>query len=218
MEKRYESDLTPKERRQKEWDKIKAMKWGERLDHLWTYYKSMLVVLALGIMGISIIFSAIKGALTDQLLVLGISDANYYLMHEELDALQADLLETLSKGKRYETVEMDTTFSSDTEDYYAMTKFNTIVAAGDLDVMICGQAISENLIGQDALEDWEDVLGEHYAKYEPYITEYGLELSKSPVWDPLWDFSDPTYVVVLYSYENPEGILGMLEYFFPDVK
>jgi len=217
MEKRYESDLTRQEKWQLEKEKIKGMNWGERLDYLWTYYKYMLVVLALIIAFGSILFSMIRGKLTDQLLSVGIMNTNYE-KQSELEELQADLLETLGTGRKLEEVAMDTSLTYDLEDPYSLMKYNTIVAAGDLDVLICDEKVVINLQEQEALDGWEEFLGEDYAAYEPYMTEYGLELSKSEKWDKYWDFSDPTYMVLMYSSKNPEGVRGMLKYFFPEAE
>ena len=217
MEKRYESDLTQKEKWQLEWKKIKELEGSERLDYLWTYYKYMLVVLAIVVSFIGIVCSMIRGKMTDQLLVVGIMNTNYE-KENELEALQDELMTILDTEKKWEEVSFDTSLTYDLEDYYAMMKFNTMVTAGDMDVVICGQEAVENLQEQGALDEWEEFLGADYAKYEPYMTEFGLELSQSEKWDRYWDFSNPTYAVLMYSSENPEGVRALLAYFFPDAE
>ena len=215
--KRYESDLTKKEKRQLEWKKIKEMKWDKRIDYLWTYYKIVLLFVAVIVLIGSIIWSVVKGAFTDKLLVLGIVDANMN-RQEELEDMSDDLLELLSRGNRFEMIDMDATFSTSKEDPYAPIKMNTIIAAGELDILVLDEETSAGLKTQDVLVEWKDVLGEDYEKYEPYMTEFGLDLSQSEVWGADWRYKNPSYAVVLHSYQNPEGIKGMLEYFFPNVK
>lgn len=215
--KRYESDLTKKEKRQLEWKKIKEMRWPQRIDYLWTYYKIVLLFIAIFVLIASIIWSIVKGALTDNLLVFGVVDANM-LAQEEYEELQEDLLEKLSLGGRYEAIDMDTTFSTSKEDPYAPIKLNTIVAAGELDILICDEELSTSLKEQDVLQDWETVLGDDYVKYEPYMTEFGLDLSKSEKWGEDWRFKNPSYAICLYSSKNPDGVKGMVDYFYPDAE
>lgn len=216
MERKHESDLTAKEKRQLEWEKIKGMGWSKRLEYFWTYYKFVLVILAVLIMLISIVHTMITGWRTDTLLSLGIVDVNYNAS-EDFEVLRQDLLDVLGTGDKYEAVEMDTGLMSGSEDYTSVMKMSTVVAAGGLDIMICGQTTYDDLEGQDALQDWETFLGEDYARYEPYMTNGVIDLSKSDKWKSNeWTFYTPVYAALMYSSENPDGVRGMLEYFFPE--
>ena len=47
-QKRYESDMTPKEKRELERKKLKQMTAGQKLEYIWAYYKPHMAV-ALGI-------------------------------------------------------------------------------------------------------------------------------------------------------------------------
>ncbi|HIR25025.1 MAG TPA: hypothetical protein IAB34_05930, partial [Candidatus Egerieimonas faecigallinarum] len=46
MEKRYESDMTPKEKRELERKKLASMTLGQKIGYLWEYYKIWLLILA----------------------------------------------------------------------------------------------------------------------------------------------------------------------------
>ena len=39
MKQKYESDMTPKEKWQAEFEKLRGMSLGEKAGYLWTYYK-----------------------------------------------------------------------------------------------------------------------------------------------------------------------------------
>ena len=70
-QKRYESDMTPKEKRELERKKLKQMTAGQKLEYIWAYYKPHMAV-ALGIIllivfiGVSSIQFFMQLSLTEQ--------------------------------------------------------------------------------------------------------------------------------------------------------
>ena len=77
MERKHESDLTNKEKRQLEWSKIKSLTWSQRLEYFWTYYKFVLVILAGVVMLGSIAWTVYDGARTETTISIGVVDLNY---------------------------------------------------------------------------------------------------------------------------------------------
>ena len=76
MEHKYESDLTKKEKRQMEIEKLKSMNFMEKLDYIWTYYKlwfaGALAVVALIYLG----FTMYQGMQKNEVVSVAILGAN----------------------------------------------------------------------------------------------------------------------------------------------
>ena len=101
---------------------------------------------------------------------------------EGQEALKNDLLELLGTGDENEVIAIDTALSSDGASASAM-KRTTVIGAGTLDVMICGEELYDSYDAQGAFTDWKEILGEEYEKYESCFTDGKLDLSRSTRWD-----------------------------------
>lgn len=212
MEMKHESDLTPREKRQMEIRKIKSLPLRKKIPYLWTYYKSWLVILLIIIAFAAFIVTVVRNRMTEELISVGIEDT-----HPDsqlaMDQLEAELLEYMGTGKGLETVSVDGSFISGDE-YTAMTKRMTTIAAGGLDVFICGEDTYQEYKAQDAFREWSEVLGDSYEKYEQYMTDGTLDLSKCPKWQEYGiTLYEPVYAVVFAPDEENNKVLDFLEFF-----
>ena len=98
MEKQqYESDLTRKEKWQKQWETIRRLKGGERLEYLWQYYKSVLIIFAAVILVIYTAAVMVSNAMRDTLLTVVIVDS-------ELSMIEGPYKKTFDKVYNYSTM------------------------------------------------------------------------------------------------------------------
>lgn len=153
----------------KEWKKLgedlKPMTWSQRLDHLWTYYKEWLIVVALVAMFLSAGFTVLK-AQTQETLVSGMM-VNISISQQGYDYLSADYLEKLGGIEGKQKAELDYTNFSSLEDptssednYNSMLILLARVSGGMLDYMILDKFAMEYYIVQDVYLDLRDFFTE----------------------------------------------------------
>ena len=217
MNQKYESDMTPKEKRQAELEKLRGMSLGEKAGYLWTYYKIWLLVPVILIFVIWQGMQIYHNMQEVELLSVGVVDTNLNT-EEGQEAFESDLLELLGTGDENEVIALDTGLSSGDDSASAM-KRATVLGAGTLDLMICGEELYDSYDAQGAFADWEEILGEDYGKYESYFVDGRLDLSRSAKWDSYGlVIYEPVYAGALVSSENTEALRQFAEYFLSDVQ
>lgn len=217
MKQKYESDMTPKEKRQAELEKLRGMSLGEKAGYLWTYYKIWLLVPVILIFVIWQGMQIYHNMQEVELLSVGVVDTNLNT-EEGQEAFESDLLELLGTGGENEVIALDTGLSSGDDSASAM-KRATVLGAGTLDLMICGEELYDSYDAQGAFDDWEEILGEDYGKYESYFVDGRLDLSRSAKWDSYGlVIYEPVYAGALVSSENTEALRQFAEYYLSDVQ
>lgn len=217
MKQKYESDMTPKEKRQAELEKLRGMSLGEKAGYLWTYYKIWLLVPVILIFVIWQGMQIYHNMQEVELLSVGVVDTNLNT-EEGQEAFESDLLELLGTGGENEVIALDTGLSSGDDSASAM-KRATVLGAGTLDLMICGEELYDSYDAQGAFADWEEILGEDYGKYESYFVDGRLDLSRSAKWDSYGlVIYEPVYAGALVSSENTEALRQFAEYYLSDVQ
>ena len=217
MKQKYESDMTPKEKRQAELEKLRGMSLGEKAGYLWTYYKIWLFVPVILIFVIWQGMQIYHNMQEVELLSVGVVDTNLNT-EEGQEAFESDLLKLLGTGDENEVIALDTGLSSGDDSASAM-KRATVLGAGTLDLMICGEELYDSYDAQGAFADWEEILGEDYGKYESYFVDGRLDLSRSAKWDSYGlVIYEPVYAGALVSSENTEALRQFAEYYLSDVQ
>ncbi len=217
MKQKYESDMTPKEKRQAELEKLRGMSLGEKAGYLWTYYKIWLLVPVILIFVIWQGMQIYHNMQEVELLSVGVVDTNLNT-EEGQEAFESDLLKLLGTGDENEVIALDTGLSSGDDSASAM-KRATVLGAGTLDLMICGEELYDSYDAQGAFADWEEILGEDYGKYESYFVDGRLDLSRSAKWDSYGlVIYEPVYAGALVSSENTEALRQFAEYYLSDVQ
>jgi hypothetical protein len=137
---------------------MKPMTWSQRIDHLWTYYKEYLVVVALLAIFLCAGATVIK-AQTQETLVSGMM-VNISISQEGYDYLSVDYLEKLGGEEGKQKAELDYTNFSSLEDptssednYNSMLILLARVSGGMLDYMILDKFAMEYYIVQDVYLD-----------------------------------------------------------------
>ena len=208
MEKRYESDMTRKEKRQNELKKLKSMTFKQKVGYIWTYYKGVFAGIIIACVIISIGVQMFQNSQLKSLLSIAVVDSNYN-HDEQVEALQNDFLAYAGTGDKHEVVDVDTSLLSG-DDYNAVVKMTVVMGAGTADMMFCGEETYKKYKQQEAFLSWKEILGDDYSKYEEYMTDDGrLDLEKCPNWEKYnMVYYSPVYAVVMSSSKNLETVLN----------
>ena len=211
MEKRYESDMTRKEKRQNELKKLKSMTFKQKAAYIWEYYKGVFAGIIIACVIISIGVQMFQNSQLKSLLSIAVVDSNYN-HDEQVEALQNDFLAYAGTGDRHEVVDVDTSLLSG-DDYNAVVKMTVVMGAGTADMMFCGEKTYKKYKQQEAFLSWKEILGDDYSKYEEYMTDDGrLDLEKCPNWEKYnMVYYSPVYAVVMSSSKNLENCIKFLE-------
>lgn len=140
-------------------DDMKPMTFGEKVDHLWTYYKEyVFIALAVGLLvaaGISGYINANKEYLFKGMMV------NISMSQEGYRYLTEDMLARMGDGDPNQTIMMDYTNFEDLADptngednYNASLLLIARVSGGLLDCALLDQMAFEFYLTQDAYGDW----------------------------------------------------------------
>ena len=217
MEQKHESDMTPKEKRQAEIEKLRGMSLGEKAGYLWTYYKIWLLIPVILVIVIWQGSQIYQNAREVELLSIGIADTGLNTTTGQ-EALESDLLALLGTGEKYEVITLDTGISSG-DDSAAVMKRATVIGARTMDLLICGEELYDEYESQEAFTDWQEILGNDYGRYEEYFSEGRLDLSKSSRWDSYGLVSyEPVYAGALVSSDKTDALRLFAEYFLSDMQ
>lgn len=177
--KRYESDLTPKEKRQLEWEKIKNMSWKDRISHIWAYYKphmaiGLAIILVLVVIGQSVYRSRFDTILFVAILNAGAGDSV---------AMGEDFKNYLGDEDKYHEISIDSSmyFTGDeANDYTSLMKFTTLVGAQELDAVIATEDQYEKYRDMDAFLSTDELFTEEEkSAYGDRVSDYGLRVTGS---------------------------------------
>ena len=214
MEKRYESDMTPKEKRELERKKLASMTLGQKIGYLWEYYKIWLLILAVVIMFISMFVTMYQNS--QKINLMGLAVANSTTL-SDTSGVTEDLIEMLGTGDEHETVTVDTSYYFNEDiantDPNIIMKFSTMVAAQSIDVLISSEHVMDYYKDQEMfLMPPEYLSEEQIAALGDRVSEYGVRIDGSSLLEK-WDLVayEPVYFTVIANSPNVENAVKLLE-------
>ena len=214
MEKRYESDMTPKEKRELERKKLASMTLGQKIGYLWEYYKIWLLILAVVIMFISMFVTMYQNS--QKINLMGLAVANSTTL-SDTSGVTEDLIEMLGTGDEHETVTVDTSYYFNEDiantDPNIIMKFSTMVAAQSMDVLISSEHVMDYYKDQEMfLMPSEYLSEEQIAALGDRVSEYGVRIDGSSLLEK-WDLVayEPVYFTVIANSPNVENAVKLLE-------
>lgn len=156
-----ESDLSKKERRLIEKEKLKGMGLGKKLEYIWMYYKPAIFGV---IAAIALVFAArdyYENAKMNTVLAMSVVNCTA----NETTTLAQEIKEDLGfRDDKYSRVEIGVNLTTNTDgnelDYYAQMAYVTQVQAGSLDVIVMPEALYKTLDEGGAFDDILDIVGE----------------------------------------------------------
>lgn len=214
-EKRYESDLTPKEKRQKEWEKIKSMSWKDRFSHIWAYYKPHMVITLALLMLLGLIGQMIYRAQFDTVFSAAVINA----VMGDSDLMEADFKEYLGDEDKYHEIMLDSSMylTGDVQaDYNTTMKLSTMIGAHEIEVMIAPKSEFEKYKEMEAYMPLKELLTkEQIEAYGDDLSEYGLHVGGS---SKLEEFGmaagDDAYLAVFMYAKNIDNVKSFITYIY----
>lgn len=181
------------------WNDLKPMTWNQRFDHIWTYYKEYIGLIALLIFVCTGLITSTIAAQRESV-VTGIM-VNVTVSQEGFNYLSTDYAEYLGVGKDKDvkleyTSFLDLEKSDSEQDYYAAMTVIAEVSAKKLDYMILDQLSMGFYAGQEVYMDLRKVFTEEelaeFAEKELLI--YCMEEEEQEPWPAAIRINDLPYV------------------------
>ena len=139
---------------------LAGMTLREKGEHLWTYYRSWVIVAVAVVMVISILCSSFIN-LTTNVLVAGAS-LNVTFQDDAKAYITDGLKEQLTTGGSRETVAFESTYTTESleENYYLQQSMQALIAGNDLDFVIIDKTGMDLLMTLDPFMDLREVFTE----------------------------------------------------------
>ena len=208
---------------------LKPMPWKKRIDHLWTYYKSVLVVIIVIASLISIIVTGVQNA-NRNILISGAmintdtgADAQSYLTEQYKAKWLAAGVEGEAELTHVQFEDIETTTEVDFT-YNMVTRIVAMTAAQELDYVIMNKLGLETYLGHDMFEDLSKILTaeelEQFADKLIYLNyeETGetipvaVDLQGTTFADRFVKTDAPHYLAFVANTLRPEGCRDLWEY------
>lgn len=165
----YESDLTPKEKRRREWEKIKELPWKKKPGYLWSYYKIWLLVPVLLLFVIVTGVQIYHNSQEEPLLYVNVADTAVGA-DEGIQRLSTDLLQICGSGGKHETLPVTTSVLS-ASDYTSSMQMSVWLTTGEMDIIICDEATYKRYREQEIFLDAEDFPSDGYERLKDHIRD-----------------------------------------------
>lgn len=171
MERRYKADMTRKEKRQSELEKLKALSFGGKIEYIWMYYKSWFAVLAIAAALIYIGISMYQGSRENILLNVAIVGGNSQDT-EGIQSLEKEMKEWLGASGKYDKVRVQANIPEDGGSVASQTALTTLIGANAVDILICPEDIYNEYAEQGGFEESMLMLENEGAAAERFEVTY----------------------------------------------
>ena len=200
---KYESDLTPKEKRQLEIEKIKSLPPKDKLEHMWAYHKLILFLPIILVALVIFTYQFIQNVRTETVLRIAVVDST----RADVENVIEELRKQLNVHNRFSEISIDTNyFTSDGEfDMQSIQKFTVIVAAGGMDVLISSSGIYDFYIDAGLFLDLNHVFTAEELTEMNVIDSYAIDITDSSIArEVLRLYYSPIYFMVIGNAEVDE--------------
>ena len=190
---------------------LKPMTFSQKIDHLWTYYKYHLWILALFLIfaaaGITGIINAGKEVMISGVIVnVGISNKGYsYLSDEYADVLNIDKKQSVELT--YVQFTDPQSAENVSENYQAAMKIVAMISAKNLDYMIMDRAAMEFYMDQDIYMDLREMFSEEQLAQWASILIYAQPEGVEEMFPVAIDVSQLEFVKDTVSADGPVYLL-----------
>lgn len=199
---KHESDMTEKEKRELEREKLASMNGKEKLDYIFSYYKlhiaAVLIVILLAV-GIGVWIDDLQDENMLYTVIINAADMDTAMM-EEFRNIRED-------EKRHHKYILDTSIviseqnNSVDLDYASRMKLTTLTGANTADIFICPEDLYQEYSGEEGtLLSIADLMGEAFVSAHADICEKdAIRVEDSAVLQKYgYPGSEPAYLVVFY--------------------
>ena len=200
-QKRYESDMTPKEKRELERKKLKQMTAGQKLEYIWAYYKPHMAV----VLGIILLIVFIG-----QMLYRSQFDTVFYAAiingtAGDGETLAEDFKNYTGDTDKYHEYTIDNSMylMKDQEDYQMVMKLSTIIGAQQVDVLIAPEYKFQEYVEQNGFYPMSELLtDEQQEAYKDDLTEYIGFVDDERLWRQINAALKKTFGLWLYNTDR----------------
>ncbi len=219
-----------KEETKQETRKLREMSWSDRFWYIWEYYKWHMLIFAVILMMLSAVATSIyNSTLKTQLYCVIVN--NPMTQRENFDFMTqgfADYMQFGEKDRIYvESLMIPTDGSFDDLAMATQGKLSALIAARELDIMICDQVLFERYAEMDGYMDMETFLPPDllelvrdrllYAENESGQTvAYGIDVTDNWYLKNLGVVTDPACFAVINSAPHTDNCIALLRLMFQE--
>ena len=188
-----ESDLSKKERRLIEKEKLKGMGPKKKLEYIWMYYKPAIF----GAIAVIVLIFVTKDYYEQSKIKTVLSMAVVNSMTNDTETPEQKIKETLGyKDDPYSEVEIGVGFTTDSEmaefDYSAQMAYVVQIQAGSIDIMVMPEKLYQTLNKNEPFADLKELLGEEaFEKFGTQTDTTHISIADSELEQELGVIYDP---------------------------
>lgn len=208
---------------------LKPMTFRQKVDHIWTYYKSMVIVLVLIVMGFSLVVTAATNKST-KILISGVS-VNVELSEDAKTYLREGYYEKIGTGSSMEKVNFydvlleNLATTNDYEaNYYTLMSLIALGSAKELDYLLVDETALKMFIQEEMLLDLTDIYTQEkldgmgklviYARNGDtnVSTPIAFDVTQTEFIKKNTNTSGPIYLAFMISTDREETCADLYEY------
>lgn len=202
---KHESDMTRKEKRLLEKEKIKGMGMKKKLEYIWMYYKPAIFGLIGAIVLIFVVKDWYYNAQIEDILSIAIANGSL----GETDDWAEEIKASLGSTDEFERVSFILNLNTDENgadfDYYAQMAFLAQVQAKGIDVIVTTEEMCKKLAGEEYFLELSEALDEEtLAAFGDQAEKYYLRLEEGQLQDHIQLYYDPcvAFIVTTENLDN----------------
>lgn len=217
FQKKHESDMTSKEKRELEREKLASMHGWEKLEYILVYYKFHIAVVLILILGVFGITRWVDNMKDENYLYVTVVDAT-----TDGENFMEDFRASLGDEEEHHKYLLDTsvfrTENLDGDkvlDYNEQMKLTTLVAAGTVDVLICPKENYEMYTGEEGVVyQISDLMGEEFvAEHADICMENAILIKDNAVLEKYGLLpEEPAYLIVFQYTKHQEEAKAFIDF------
>ena len=210
---KYGEDLSKKERRLIEKEKLKGMGFGKKLEYIWMYYKPAIFGV---IAAIALVFAA-KDYYEQSKIKTVMSVSVIDSLSGDTDAAEQEIMQVLGcEDDPYSKVDIGVNLTTEADrtelNYNAQMAYVTQIQAGAIDVMVMPEALYETLNENEPFADLEELLGtDAFEAFGTQTDKTHISITDSELAEKLGVNYEPMCIVIPYSAPNQENAVKWIE-------
>lgn len=174
-----EADLTKKEKRQIEREKLKGMGTGKKLQYIWMYYKVHMLCVVLAIGAVCLGVNLYQHAKMETVLSIAVVNAGDFTA----DEVEKNILDLLNTDNKYAQVSVAQNLMTDETgedfDYYARIAYVTEIQSATVDILIMPKELYEHEKDSGMYADLRETFGDEVFESLGAVDDQHLELDGS---------------------------------------
>ena len=206
-----ETDLTKKERRQIEKEKLKGMGTGKKLQYIWMYYKVHMLCVILAIGAVCLGINLYQHSKMETVLSIAVVNAGNF----SDDKLEKDILDMLDIDNKYAEVSVAQNLMTDETgedfDYYARIAYVTEIQSATVDVLVMPKELYEHEKDSGVYADMKELFGDKIFETLGAADEQHLELEGGKAAEEFGLSYKPVCICVPGNVKNKDNALKWIQ-------